>query len=105
MSNMARLSRARTAYTTRATWLGGGYGCRIYRAGRLIVEARCESKDLIGATFRDLFRTLDKCGGDEVTAAARRRKYKPGNAAVSAKHVWPGDGGMGRADDNKGAEG
>lgn len=89
MSNVARASRERTTYTTKATWLGDEYGCRIYRAGALVLEARCESKCLIGATFRDLFRTLDKCGGDEITAAARHRKYKPGNAIASAKHIWP----------------
>jgi hypothetical protein len=75
-------------YTTKATWLGKEYGCRVFYNGELIVEGRCPTKDLIGATFRDLLRTLDKLGGDSFTSSARKRKFKPGNPMNSVKHLW-----------------
>lgn len=78
-------------YTTKTTYLGPeyGYGCRIFYDNILMVESRCESRFLIGPTYRDLFRDLDKCGpADEFTSAARHRKYKEGNYCVSAKHVF-----------------
>jgi hypothetical protein len=77
-------------YTTKSTWLGREYGCRIFYDGKLIVEGRCETKDQIGATFRDLLRTIDKCGGDQFTTAARKRKYKECNIVASVKHYWGG---------------
>ena len=76
------------AYTTKATWLGTEYGCRVFKDGVLVVEGRCKTKDLIGATFRDLLRTLDKLGGDSFTSSARKRKYEEGNAVTSVKHYW-----------------
>ena len=76
-------------YKTKATWLGNEYGCRIFKNGKLILEGRAPSRNLIGATFRDLLRTLDKsCGGDEFTSAARRRNSKPGNLCIGVKHIW-----------------
>jgi hypothetical protein len=78
-------------YATKCTWLGGeyGYGCRIFFNGELVVEGRCPTRDLIGATFRDLLRTIDKCGGgDEFTHAARMRNGKNGNRCVGVKHIW-----------------
>jgi len=77
-------------YTTKATWLGTEYGCRIFCEGRVVVEGRCPTKDLIGATFRDLLRTLDKGGGDAFTSAARHRKYRDGNSVASVRHWWGG---------------
>ena len=44
-------------YTTRVTYLGDRYGCRVLRGGRVVVEGQCQTRDQIGATFRDLFRT------------------------------------------------
>lgn len=79
-----------TKYSTKVTWIGNQYGCRIFYDGVLVVEGRCSSKSLIGATFRDLFRTLDKCGGDEYTSAVRLRKNKEGNPVTSVKHYWGG---------------
>lgn len=75
-------------YTTKATWLGKQYGCRVFRDGKLILEGRCDSRNLIGATFRDLLRTIDKCGGDEFTSAARHRNSKLGNLCIGVKHLW-----------------
>ncbi len=76
-------------YSTKCTRLGRGYGCRVYQDGVLILEGRCESRHLIGATFRDLLRTIDKCGnGDAFTHAARFRNSKPGNLCVGVKHIW-----------------
>ena len=75
-------------YTTKAVWLGNEYGCRVFNNGKLVLEGRCQSKDLIGATFRDLLRTLDKGGGDKFTNAARHRKWREGNPVVSVKHIW-----------------
>lgn len=75
-------------YTTKATWLGKEYGCRIFINGVPILEGRCETKIEIGATFRDLLRTLDTLGGDSFTSAARKRKYKEGNLVVQTKHYW-----------------
>ena len=77
-------------YTTKTTWLGREYGCRVYFNDKLIVEGRCQTRDMIGATYRDLLRTLDKCGGDKFTSAARKRKYKEGNPVTSVKHYWGG---------------
>lgn len=76
------------SYTTKATWLGTEYGCRIFCKGRVVVEGRCQTKELIGATFRDLLRTLDKCGGDAFTSAARYRKYREGTPRIEVKHLW-----------------
>lgn len=75
-------------YTTKVTWLGNCYGCRVLKDDKVILEGKCNSRLLIGATFRDLFRTLDKLGGDEFTAASHERKFKEGNIQVSAKHYW-----------------
>jgi hypothetical protein len=79
-------------YTTKCTYLGRnkGYGCRIYRNDVLVVEGRCSNRRLIGPTFRDLLRTLDKMGGDEFTSAARKRKFKEGNLRTSTIHYWGG---------------
>lgn len=77
-------------YTTKATWLGDRYGCRVFYDGNLIVEGQCLTKDMIGATFRDLLRTLDKLGGDDFTSAARKRKFKAGNKMAQVKHFWGG---------------
>lgn len=81
-------------YTTKATWLGREYGCRVFRNGELVVEGRCSQRILIGPTFRDLLRTLDKCGGDAFTSAARKRKWRDGNISTSVKHYWGGKRGM-----------
>ena len=79
-----------TTLTTKATYTGKGYGCRIFKNGVVILEGIAPNRGLIGATFRDLFRTLDKCGGDEFTSAARVRKFKEGNPMISVKHYWGG---------------
>lgn len=75
-------------YTTKSTWLGTEYGCQVLKDGVLVVEGRCATKDMIGATFRDLLRTLDTLGGDEFTSAARERSTRAGNATVSVRHRW-----------------
>lgn len=77
-----------TAYSTKVTNLGKCYGCRIYYNDVLILEGRCEGREQIGPTFRDLFRTLDKCGGDKFTSAVRKRKFKEGNLCTQVKHIW-----------------
>jgi hypothetical protein len=77
-------------YTTKTTWLGKEYGCRVFYDDKLVVEGRCPTRELIGPTFRDLLRTLDKCGGDSFTSAARKRKFKEGNKCASVKHWWGG---------------
>lgn len=77
-------------YTTKATRLARGYGCRVFHDGTLVVEGRANHRNEIGAVFRDLLRTLDKlAGGDAFTSAARRRKWRDGNLSVSVKHRWP----------------
>lgn len=76
-------------FVCKVTCLGNhGYGCRIFHDGVLVVEGRCRSRGLIGATFRDLLRTLDKLGGNRFTSAARERKFKEGNPIASVKHLW-----------------
>jgi hypothetical protein len=77
-----------SSYTTKVTWLGSEYGCRVFFDGKLIVEGRCPSRDLIGPTLRDLLRTLDKDGGDSFTSAARYRISKEGNRSYQVKHIW-----------------
>lgn len=77
-------------FTTKCTNLGGGkgYGCRVYKDGKLVVEGKAAERYLVGPVFRDLLRTLDKMGGDEFTSAARIRKYKEGNFCAQPKHYW-----------------
>ena len=75
-------------YELKATWLGTEYGCRVYKDGALVVEGRCPTRDMIGATFRDLLRTLDEIGGDEFTSVARERSQREGNTVVSVDHIW-----------------
>jgi hypothetical protein len=76
-------------YTTKVTWLGNVYGCRVFKDDELILEGRASSRDLIGATFRDLLRTIDKCSeGDSFTSAARHRNSKSGNLCIGVKHIW-----------------
>ena len=75
-------------YTTRVTKIKNRYGCRVYADGILILESRCDARDQIGPTFRDLLRTLDKLNGDAFTSAARARKFAPGNRGVSVRHIW-----------------
>lgn len=79
-------------YSTKCTFINRntGYGCRIFYNDKLIVEGIAPNKFLIGATFRDLFRTIDKCGGDKFTSAVRKRKFKEGNPVISVKHYWNG---------------
>ena len=75
-------------YTTKTTWLGNAYGCRVFFEDVPIVESKCVSREMIGPTFRDLFRTLDKLGGDKFTSASRKRKFKEGNQSICVKHKW-----------------
>lgn len=84
------MTKGQTKYTTKTTWLGKEYGCRIYSDDLLIVEARVKNKIEIGAAYRDMLRTLDKMGGDEFTSAARKRKYAEGAPMLSVKHYWGG---------------
>lgn len=79
-------------YSAKVTWLGAAYGCRVFCDGKLVVEARCATRADIGPTLRDLLRTLDKCGGDAFTSAARRRMFLPRNKTLHVKHLWaPGE--------------
>lgn len=75
-------------YTTKCTFLGKGYGCRVYYNGEIVLEAFADNKMNIGPTFRDLLRTLDKLSGDAFTSAARKRKFKEGNSVAQVKHKW-----------------
>ncbi len=75
-------------YSTKLTRMCNGYGCRVFYNGKLVVEARCRSRLEIGPAFRDLFRTLDKLGGDKFTSASRKRKFKAGNFCLQVKHIW-----------------
>jgi hypothetical protein len=78
-----------TRYSTRATWLGKEYGCRVLLDGVPVLEARCPSRELIAPTFRDLLRTIDKLGGgDHFTSAARYRNSRLGNLCRGVKHLW-----------------
>ena len=72
-------------YSTKATWLGSCYGCRVFYKGKLVVEARVDSKDQIGGAFRDLFRTIDKLEGDLFTNASRKRIT---STDKQVKHIW-----------------
>ena len=76
-------------YTTKVTWLGSEYGCRILCNGKPILEARCKHKKDIGNTCRCLLRTIDKYScSDKFTHAARYRCFKPGNNYRDVKHIW-----------------
>ena len=75
---------------TKVTRLSNGYGCRVIEGDVVIVEGHAQGKGLIGAVLRDLLRTLDKCGGNAFTSAARKRKFREGNPVASVKHYWGG---------------
>ena len=77
-------------YTTKVTWLGREYGCRVYYKNKLLVEGRASCRLMIGPVFRDLLRTCDKLVGDKFTNAARCRKFsnKPGTIATQCRHFW-----------------
>lgn len=82
-------------YTTKVTRLGNGqYGCRIFRDEILVVEGRCDTRDQIGSTFRDMMRTIDKMGGDSFTHASRMRQFLEKNRYLyrTVKHYWGGKG-------------
>lgn len=75
-------------FTTKATRTKGGYFCRVSIKGVPAVQTKVASRQEIGPAFRDLLRTMDKCGGDEFTKAARYRAWKEGNRATRVKHDW-----------------
>ena len=76
-------------YTTKTTFINDKYICRILYDNKPVVEAKVYFRHEIGPAFRDLFRTLNKCGGDDAfTSAVRKRKYKEGNRCLSVKHHW-----------------
>ena len=77
-----------TLYTTKVTRIKEKFHCRILYNGVFVLEGIAETRADIGPTFRDLFRTLDKLGGDRFTSAVRERKYQEGNAVLSVKHFW-----------------
>lgn len=76
-------------YTTKATKMAKGYGCRVFQDGKLILEGRCDSRDLIGPTFRDFLRTIDRLGGDQFTSAVRNRVNTKNLPVNDAQHYWP----------------
>lgn len=75
-------------YTTDVTRTKDGYYCRIMLQNRPLVQTKVSCRKEIGPAFRDLFRTIDKMGGDEFSHAARYRKWKDGNLAIHVKHEW-----------------
>ena len=77
-------------FTTKCTKLAKNvWGCRVFRDGFLLVEGRAYSKEDIGAVFRDLLRTVDKCfGSDAFTKASRKRRDKDGNKLINVKHIY-----------------
>ena len=81
-----------TEYSTKVTNINGFYHCRILRenGSKVVLEARVDNRVLIGPAFRDMFRTLDKGGGDEFTSACRKRKFKEGNMNLHVQHCWGG---------------
>lgn len=78
-------------YTTKVTRTKDGYFCRVSIKGVPRVQTKVSSRQEIGPAFRDLLRTLDKCGGDRFTNAARHRSWKEGNRAARVKHEWLGE--------------
>ena len=77
-----------STYSTKTTRVGALYFCRISLRGTPVVQTRVSHRNEIGPAFRDMFRTLDKMGGDDFTKAARGRKWKEGNASAQVKHEW-----------------
>ena len=75
-------------FTTKVTNINGVFCCRVFYSDTPVVEARVKSREEIGSAFRDLLRTLDKCGGDEFTHAARVRTYKDNRITEHVKHHW-----------------
>lgn len=58
--------------TTKVTYLGNCYGCRIYNNDTPIVEVRVKDKTEIQPAIKDMLRTLDKLGYDSNMAHASR---------------------------------
>jgi hypothetical protein len=77
-------------YTTKVTRCGSGWICRVSHDGKPVVQTKVISRLHIGPAFRDMLRTIDTCGGDTFTDAARNRKSKPGNISIDVKHNWVG---------------
>lgn len=61
-------------YSTKTTNLGKvGIGCRIFRDGNVVSECVVEHKRDITSAFREMFRWIDKGGGDKFTNEVRHR--------------------------------
>lgn len=64
---------------TKSTFLGNGtWGCRVFYNQDLVIECTVNSRKDIGSAFRDMIRTLDKCGGDADTSGIRANMWKDG---------------------------
>jgi len=88
LASIAGIPEGQIMYSTKTTWLGNEYGCWVFHNGMLVVEGRAQSRQMIGPVFRDLLRTIDKCGGNQFTSAARHRASKNGNVTANVKHIW-----------------
>ena len=77
-----------TLYSTKVTRIKQQYHCRVFYNGEFVVEGIAKERIDIGPTFRDLFRTLDKLGGDKFTSSVRKRKFEEGNVSLGVKHLW-----------------
>jgi hypothetical protein len=77
-----------SAYTTKVTCVNGSYFCCVFKHCIPLVQAKVKTREDIGPAFRDILRTIDKCGGDEFTSAASKRKNKVGNKEMAVKHIW-----------------
>jgi len=64
-----------TPYSTKVTNLGDKIGCRIFKDGKIVSECVVESKMEITQAFRDMFRWIDKGGGDKFTNEVRHRNH------------------------------
>jgi hypothetical protein len=70
-------------YTTKVTFLGKGWGIRVLKQGRVIMQDFVTSKGLIGPCLKSMLRMVDKCGFNTPMATASRDRFYCGRKAKS----------------------
>ena len=63
-------------YSTKVTALGSGYGLRILKKGKVVVQGHAPTKADIASVLKEMLRMLDKCGNPSSMASASRARRK-----------------------------
>lgn len=59
-------------WSTKITRLGDGYGCRVFKNGKVHSEGKAKTRMEASKVLRDLLRWVDKLGFDSDMASASR---------------------------------